>query len=68
MLNLTTGLDPTGVKLRPAHGLGAADYLVGGYWVWGKIIANLADVGYDPSNMHMAAYDWRLAFPDLERR
>jgi len=29
MLNLTTGLDPEGIKLRPAAGLEAADYLIG---------------------------------------
>ena len=27
--------------------------------VWSKLIENLADIGYDPSTMHMAAYDWR---------
>jgi phospholipid:diacylglycerol acyltransferase len=37
-LNPKTGLDPDGMKLRAAQGLGAADYLVPGYWVWGRII------------------------------
>ena len=37
MLNMTTGMDPDGLKLRAAQGLEAADYVVGGYWVWGKI-------------------------------
>ena len=46
--------------MRAAEGFEAADYVVGGYWVWSKMIENLADIGYDPSNMHMAAYDWRL--------
>lgn len=22
--------------------------MVGGYWVWSKLIENLADIGYDP--------------------
>ncbi len=67
-LNKTTGLDPDGIKLRPSAGLEAADFLVGGYWVWAKIIENAADIGYDPNSMFMAPYDWRLAFRDLERR
>lgn len=49
-------------------GLDAADYFISGYWVWGKIIENLAAVGYDNNNMHLAAYDWRLSFPNLEYR
>lgn len=28
---------------------GAADFFLGGYWVWARIIQNLADVGYDPN-------------------
>lgn len=60
MLNRSTGLDPQGIKLRPASGLEAADYIVGGFWVWGKIIENLADIGYDSNNLFMAPYDWRL--------
>ena len=59
-LSQETGLDPPGIKVRAAEGFEAADYVVGGYWVWSKLIENLADIGYDPSNMHMAAYDWRL--------
>lgn len=68
MLNRATGLDPEGIKLRPASGLEAADYIIGGFWVWGKIIENLADIGYDSNNMYMAAYDWRLAPELLEIR
>ena len=34
----------------------------------GKIIENLAAVGYDSNNMHLAAYDWRLSYPNLEKR
>ncbi|KAJ1657558.1 phospholipid:diacylglycerol acyltransferase [Dispira simplex] len=68
LLDDETGLDPPGIKLRAALGLDAADYFVSGYWVWGKIIENLATLGYDSNNLHLAAYDWRLAYGDLERR
>lgn len=51
MMNSTTGLDPDGVKLRAAQGLEAADYIVAGYYVWGRIIENLAEIGYDNNNM-----------------
>jgi phospholipid:diacylglycerol acyltransferase len=44
------------------------DYFLGNYWVFGKILENLADVGYNPSNMAVEPYDWRLAFPVLEER
>ncbi|KAF9436463.1 hypothetical protein BGZ76_003924 [Entomortierella beljakovae] len=67
-LNSTTGLDPDGVRLRAAQGLEAADYLVPGYWVWAPIIKNLAAIGYDNNNMHLASYDWRLSFSNLEIR
>eukprot|EP01117_Protostelium_nocturnum_P013287 TRINITY_DN4943_c0_g1_i1.p1 TRINITY_DN4943_c0_g1~~TRINITY_DN4943_c0_g1_i1.p1 ORF type:complete len:723 (-),score=239.02 TRINITY_DN4943_c0_g1_i1:50-2176(-) len=67
-LNHTTFMDPEGIKIRSANGLGAADYFLGDFWVWGKVIENLADVGYDESNMIMASYDWRLPFEYLETR
>ncbi|KAF9935480.1 hypothetical protein BGZ65_003364 [Modicella reniformis] len=67
-LDPDTGLDPEGVRLRAAQGLEAADYLVPGYWVWAPIIKNLAAIGYDNNNMHLAAYDWRLSFANLEVR
>lgn len=68
MLNRTTGLDPDGIKLRSANGLEAADYVIGGFWVWGKVIENLADIGYDSNSLSMVAYDWRLAPALLETR
>ena len=68
MLDPVTGGDPEGVRLRAAQGFEAADYFLGNYWVWGKLIHNLADVGYTPSNMSLEAYDWRLSFPMLEKR
>ncbi|KAF7721678.1 hypothetical protein EC973_004299 [Apophysomyces ossiformis] len=67
-LDPVTGLDPPGIKLRVAQGLDAADYFVTGYWVWAKVIENLAAIGYDSNNMHFASYDWRLAFSNLEVR
>ncbi|KAG0097158.1 hypothetical protein BGZ93_003318 [Podila epicladia] len=67
-LDSDTGLDPEGIRLRAAQGLEAADYLVPGYWVWAPIIKNLAAIGYDNNNMHLAAYDWRLSFANLESR
>eukprot|EP01012_Entosiphon_sulcatum_P021219 TRINITY_DN25998_c0_g1_i1.p1 TRINITY_DN25998_c0_g1~~TRINITY_DN25998_c0_g1_i1.p1 ORF type:complete len:696 (-),score=87.29 TRINITY_DN25998_c0_g1_i1:38-2125(-) len=63
-----TGLDPPQRKLRPAVGFEAADYLMPGYWVWYKLIENLADVGYDNNNMYMATFDWRLAPQNMEIR
>lgn len=68
MLDAMTGGDPEGIRLRAASGFDAADYFLGNYWVWGKLIENLADVGYTPSTMAMEPYDWRLAFPVLEER
>nr|CAG8450344.1 2325_t:CDS:2 [Entrophospora candida] len=32
------------------------------------MIQNLAAIGYDNNNMHLAAYDWRLSFYNLEIR
>lgn len=64
-----TGGDPSpNIRLRAAQGFEAADYFMANYWVWGKIIENLADVGYDGSNMSMESYDWRLSFSMLEKR
>lgn len=68
MLNRSSGMDPEGIKLRAAKGLEAADYLIGGFWVWGKMVENLAEIGYDSNNLYMAAYDWRLMPHLLEKR
>ncbi|KAI7867181.1 Lecithin:cholesterol acyltransferase-domain-containing protein [Spinellus fusiger] len=67
-LDPVTGLDPPDIKLRAAQGLDAADYFVAGYWVWAKIIENLATIGYDSNTMYLASYDWRLSFHNLEVR
>jgi len=67
-LNQTTGLDPDGIRLRPADGLEAADYLLPGYWIWARFIEDAAAIGYDTNNLHLMAYDWRLDFFALEER
>lgn len=64
-----TGSDPSpNIRLRPTEGMVAGDYFMAPYWVWGKLIENFNDVGYDPSSMSMLAFDWRLAFPLVEER
>lgn len=68
MLDKDTGLDPPGIKLRAAQGFDATDFFVTGYWIWNKIVENLASIGYDPTTAFTASYDWRLAYPDLEKR
>ncbi|KAG1141185.1 hypothetical protein G6F37_002798 [Rhizopus arrhizus] len=68
MLDPETGLDPPGYKVRAVHGVEAADYFITGYWVWAKVIENLATIGYDTNNMYFASYDWRLSFSNLEVR
>src|SRR6266516_5691257 len=68
MLDKETGLDPPGVKLRAAQGFDATDFFITGYWIWNKILENLATIGYDPTNSFTAAYDWRLAYLNLELR
>jgi phospholipid:diacylglycerol acyltransferase len=67
-LDWLTGMDPPGIKLRPANGLEAADYLFPGYWVWGKLIENLAFIGYDSNDIYMASFDWRLALNLNQKR
>lgn len=38
------------------------------YWIWSKILENLASIGYDPATAYTASYDWRLAYGNLEVR
>jgi len=68
MLDIHTGMDPPGIKLRAAQGFDATDFFITGYWIWNKILENLATIGYDPANAFTAAYDWRLAYQNLEKR
>ncbi|KAK7180911.1 hypothetical protein DPSP01_000618 [Paraphaeosphaeria sporulosa] len=68
MLDTKTGLDPPGIKLRAAQGFDATDFFITGYWIWNKILENLATIGYDPTNAFTAAYDWRMSYMNYERR
>lgn len=68
MLDKDTGLDPPGIKLRAAQGFDAADFFITGYWIWNKILENLATIGYDPTNAFTAAYDWRMSYGNYEIR
>ncbi|KAL9711640.1 phospholipid:diacylglycerol acyltransferase [Leucoagaricus gongylophorus] len=68
MLDPVTGLDPPDVKIRAAEGIDAASAFIQGYWIWSKIVENLAVVNYDTNNLYLAPYDWRLSFYNLEER
>ncbi|SCU91802.1 LAFA_0F05930g1_1 [Lachancea sp. 'fantastica'] len=68
MLDPETGLDPANFTMRAAQGFEASDFFVAGYWIWNKVLQNLGAIGYEPNKMAAAAYDWRLAYLDLERR
>lgn len=68
MLDKTTGMDPPGIKLRAAQGFDATDFFITGYWIWNKILENLATIGYDPTNAFTAAYDWRMTYMNYEKR
>ncbi|KAA1470647.1 phospholipid/diacylglycerol acyltransferase [Dentipellis sp. KUC8613] len=68
MLDPVTGLDPPGIKVRAAEGFDAASVFVQGYWIWSKVIENLAVVNYDTNNLLLAPYDWRLSYSNLEVR
>ncbi|CCM00154.1 uncharacterized protein FIBRA_02182 [Fibroporia radiculosa] len=68
MLDPISGLDPPGAKVRAAEGIDAASSFIQGYWLWSKIVENLAVVNYDTNNLHLAPYDWRLSYYNLEKR
>lgn len=63
-LDPNTGMDKNGTRVRGGEGAASVGEFVPGFWVWEKIIRNLADIGYDPSSLAVATYDWRLS-PDL---
>ncbi|PWN51913.1 LACT-domain-containing protein, partial [Violaceomyces palustris] len=67
-LDTETGLDPPGIRVRAAEGLDAASFFAAGFWIWSKVIENLAVLGYDTNNLFLASYDWRLSFHNLEVR
>eukprot|EP00760_Papus_ankaliazontas_P039270 PhM_4_TR9518/c2_g3_i1/m.98175/K00679/E2.3.1.158; phospholipid:diacylglycerol acyltransferase len=59
------------VKVRSSMfgALSSADFVQQPYWVWAKVIRNLADMGgYDETTMFLAAFDWRLNSTILEAR
>ncbi|KAG6831756.1 hypothetical protein H0H92_007908 [Tricholoma furcatifolium] len=68
MLDPETGLDSPNVKVRAAEGIDAASSFIQGYWIWSKIVENLAVVNYDTNNLYLAPYDWRLSYYNLEER
>ena len=65
-LDYDTSLDPPGIRVRQVPRLVAADYFAIGYFVWGSLIKNLAQIGYEESITHMIAYAWRLSFHNTE--
>eukprot|EP00842_Homolaphlyctis_polyrhiza_P005037 jgi/Hompol1/5534/HPOL_002005-RA len=67
-LDPITGLDQPHARLRPSKGFESIDYLFPGYWVFARIFSNLAAIGADPNLIHVASYDWRLSFTNLEKR
>ncbi|GAA6018214.1 hypothetical protein JCM11491_005636 [Sporobolomyces phaffii] len=67
-LDPITGLDPEGYKVRAAQGLDAATAFMPGYWIWQKVIENLAVLNYDHDDLAMNSYDWRLSYYNLEVR
>ncbi|CAH8267455.1 unnamed protein product [Arabidopsis lyrata] len=67
-LDSETGLDPPGIRVRAVPGLVAADHFAPCYFAWAVLIENLAKIGYEGKNLHMASYDWRLSFHNTEVR
>jgi Lecithin:cholesterol acyltransferase len=67
-LDPKTGLDPDGIRIRNSQGFEAADFWTSAFWVWDRIIQNLAEIGYDGTSMSMEAYDWRMDYKLLEKR
>ncbi|CAI6455018.1 BAF_HP2_G0030130.mRNA.1.CDS.1 [Saccharomyces cerevisiae] len=69
MLDTETGLDPPNFYATLQHRASdPTDYFIAGYWIWNKVFQNHKLIGYEPNKMTSAAYDWRLAYLDLERR
>eukprot|EP00834_Sanchytrium_tribonematis_P001664 NODE_43_length_33755_cov_1.178542.p2 type:complete len:616 gc:universal NODE_43_length_33755_cov_1.178542:30277-28430(-) len=67
-MKLVNGTDPEGIKVRPIRDLESAEYFMGNYWVWARIVENLIALDYDINDIHAAVYDWRLAHSQLEKR
>ena len=67
--------DPPGIRVRPMEGLEAVACLApssritsGITSIFGPLIRNLLDIGYDQKNLDAAPYDWRLPVSVLEER
>lgn len=65
--------DPPGIKVRAHPGFEGLDYMADNFlkkasFIFGRVIANLIDVGYEPKNMVAAPYDWRLPPCKLQER
>ena len=56
------------IRIRSADGPDASDYIVPGFWVWARILINLVDIEYEPRQIFVAPYDWRLSPLHAERR
>ncbi|KAK7198730.1 phospholipid:diacylglycerol acyltransferase [Novymonas esmeraldas] len=56
-----TGMDRDDTKVRADSGFASVDFFVPGYWVWAKVLINLADIGYDPQSMAVMTFDWRMS-------
>eukprot|EP01134_Creolimax_fragrantissima_P000516 CFRG0516T1 len=67
-LNITSGLDPNGIKVRPVDGFIGATEFNEVYWIWNMVLDNLVAVGYDSNNVFMCGYDWRLSVANNEKR
>lgn len=68
LMDAETGLDNGDFKLRAVSGFDASDYVFPGYWIWARMISNLAAIGYDSNSMHLASYDWRLTPTNMQLR
>ena len=67
-IKLVNGTDPENIKVRVVKELAAAEYFLGNYWVWARIVENLIELDYDSNDIEAGVYDWRLAHEDLEKR
>ena len=68
--------DPPGIRVRPAAGISAVDYLYysaidslkTASYVMAFVIRALIEVGYDRRSLYAAPYDWRIPLSKLEER
>mmetsp|Transcript_6811 Transcript_6811/g.14261 ORF Transcript_6811/g.14261 Transcript_6811/m.14261 type:complete len:544 (-) Transcript_6811:1000-2631(-) len=67
-MNLSTGLDPDDITVRPAEGLSNVEYFMPGFGIWAQVVESLADIGYDNSDLYVHPYDWRMDALRLQKR